>query len=261
MTTRMKTVKLSSIKPNPDNPRVMKDDQFWKLVDNIKRYPHFLEKRGIVHADGIILGGNMRYRAIQEALKDEAFRAAVGVSKQTEIPAAWVQDASAWSKEDRQAFIILDNAPQGVSGEWDWDLLANQWEPDELERWGLEVPQEENDEVYTSKIESPTYECTKEKPPNISELCDSTKADILIKEINESKIPKDVKAFLIHAAGRHRVFDYEDIAEYYAHAPKEIQLLFEKSALVIIDYNKAIESGYVQLANDIMECSHADETT
>ena len=140
MATRMKTVKLSSIKPNPDNPRVMKDDQFWKLVDNIKRYPHFLEKRGIVHADGIILGGNMRYRAIQEALKDEAFRALVGVSKQTEIPATWVQDASAWSEDDRQAFIVLDNSPQGVSGEWDWDLLANQWEPESLNDWGLFVP-------------------------------------------------------------------------------------------------------------------------
>ena len=153
MTTRMKTVKLSSIKPNPDNPRVMKDDQFWKLVDNIKRYPHFLEKRGIVHADGIILGGNMRYRAITEALKDETFRTAVGVTKCNEIPATWVQDASAWSNEDRQAFIILDNSPQGVSGEWDWDLLANQYEPDMLNEWGLEVPEDEGDTLSKETID------------------------------------------------------------------------------------------------------------
>ena len=136
----MQTVKLSSIKPNPDNPRVMKDAQFRKLVANIKKYPHFLEKRGIVHADGVILGGNMRYRAIQEALKDDAFRKQIGVKGKDEIPATWVQDASAWSAEDRQAFIILDNSPQGVSGEWDWDLLANQYEPDMLNEWGLEVP-------------------------------------------------------------------------------------------------------------------------
>lgn len=135
-------IKLSSIKPNPDNPRVMRDEQFRKLVANIKKYPHFLEKRGIVHADGIILGGNMRYRAIQDALKDDTFRVKVGVTRKGEIPASWVQDASAWSEEDRQAFIILDNAPAGVSGEWDWDLLANQFDADALNEWGLEVPEE-----------------------------------------------------------------------------------------------------------------------
>ena len=139
----MKTIKLSTIKPNPDNPRVMRDDQFYKLVANIKKYPHFLEKRGIVHADCIILGGNMRYRAIQEALKDAAFRDAIGVKSQSEIPTSWVQDASAWSEEDRQAFIILDNSPEGVSGEWDWDLLANQYDNDMLNEWGLDVPVEE----------------------------------------------------------------------------------------------------------------------
>lgn len=138
----MKTIKLSSIKPNPDNPRVIKDEQFQKLVENIKKYPHFLEKRGIVHADGIILGGNQRYRAIQAALQDDVFRDSVGVKLKSEIPASWVQDASAWSEADRQAFIILDNSPAGVSGEWDWDLLANQWEPEELNEWGLDVPVE-----------------------------------------------------------------------------------------------------------------------
>ena len=139
----MQTIKLSTIKPNPDNPRVIKNDQYNRLLRNIFKYPHFLEKRGIVHADGVILGGNMRYRAITEALKDATFRETVGVSKSTEIPATWVQDASAWSEEDRQAFIILDNAPSGVSGEWDWDLLANQYEPDALNEWGLEVPEQE----------------------------------------------------------------------------------------------------------------------
>jgi hypothetical protein len=136
----MNTVKLSSIKPNPDNPRVIRDDQFRKLVANIKRYPHFLEKRGIVHADGIILGGNMRYRAIQDALQDAQFRDAIGITHKDEVPACWIQDASDWSAEDRQAFIVLDNAPPGVSGEWDWDLLANQFDAGDLNEWGLEVP-------------------------------------------------------------------------------------------------------------------------
>lgn len=149
----MQTVKLSTIKPNPDNPRVIRDEQFKKLVENIKRYPHFLEKRGIVHADGIILGGNMRYRAIQNALQDAQFRQTIGVTHKGEVPACWIQDASDWSEEDRRAFIVLDNAPAGVSGEWDWDLLANQWEPDELEWWGLEVPEQEGDTLSKETID------------------------------------------------------------------------------------------------------------
>lgn len=155
----MNTIKLSSIKPNPDNPRVIRDEQFHKLVDNIKRYPHFLDKRGIVHADGVILGGNMRYRAIQDALQDEQWREAIGITRKGEIPATWVQDASAWSDEDRQAFIILDNAPQGVSGEWDWDLLANQWEAEELNEWGLEVPGEQKETKAGEKKDKALTTC------------------------------------------------------------------------------------------------------
>ena len=159
-------IKLSSIKPNPDNPRVIKDNQFHKLVANIKRYPHFLEKRGIVHADGIILGGNQRYRAIQDAIQDAQFRKAIGVTGKDEIPATWVQDASEWSAEDRQAFIILDNSPEGVSGEWDWDLLANTFDSDMLNEWGLEVPTEEEEEPptdfseYNESIDT-EHECPK----------------------------------------------------------------------------------------------------
>lgn len=139
----MNTIKLSTIRPNPDNPRVIKNDQYNKLLRNIFKYPHFLEKRGIVHADGIILGGNMRYRAIQEAIQDEQFRKTIGVTHKDEVPACWIQDASDWSAEDRQAFIVLDNSPPGVSGEWDWDLLANQFDAAELNEWGLEVPEDD----------------------------------------------------------------------------------------------------------------------
>jgi hypothetical protein len=152
----MNTIKLSTIKPNPDNPRVIKDAQFRKLVANIKRYPHFLDKRGIVHADGIILGGNMRYRAIKDALQDAQFRKTIGVTGKDEVPASWVQDASDWSAEDRQAFIVLDNSPEGVSGEWDWDLLANTFECEELNAWGLEVPTEKEEKENQTESETTT---------------------------------------------------------------------------------------------------------
>jgi len=123
----MNTIKISKIRPNPDNPRIIRDTQFSRLVESIKRDPQFLEKRGIVHADGVILGGNMRFRAIQTALTDQAFRDAIGVKSAHEIPASWVVDASDWTEEQRRRFVIVDNAPDGMSGDWDWDVLANEW--------------------------------------------------------------------------------------------------------------------------------------
>lgn len=131
------TIALSSIKPNPDNPRTIRDTQFHALVESIKRDPQFLDKRGIVHADGVILGGNMRYRAIQEALKDAEFRAAIGVASAKEVPAAWVLDASEWTEQQRRRFVIVDNAPPGIAGDWDIDALANAWDDMPLAEWGL----------------------------------------------------------------------------------------------------------------------------
>jgi len=133
-----KTVKLSSIRPNPNNPRVIRDIKFQRLVESIKRDPEFLEKRGIVVADGIILGGNQRYRAVSEAMKDDAFRGGLGLKSKSDIPSAWVQDASAWPEEKRRRFIIVDNA-DGY-GEWDYEILANQYDDLPLVDWGVDIP-------------------------------------------------------------------------------------------------------------------------
>ena len=129
-----KTIKLTSIRLNPDNPRLIRDGKFKKLVESIKRDPEFLEKRGIVHADGVILGGNQRYLAIKEALKDDAFR---GDLPKGEIPASWVQDASDWTEEKRRRFIILDNAS---FGEMDFDILANLFSDLPLVDLGVDLP-------------------------------------------------------------------------------------------------------------------------
>ena len=131
-----KTIKLTSIRLNPDNPRLIRDGKFKKLVESIKRDPEFLEKRGIVHADGVILGGNQRYLAIKEALKDDAFR---GDLPKGEIPASWVQDASDWPEEKRRRFIILDNAS---FGEMDFDVLANLFSDLPLVDLGVDLPED-----------------------------------------------------------------------------------------------------------------------
>jgi len=103
---------------------------------------------------------------------------------------------------------------------------------------------------YSTGIEVPVYE-PKNRNPSVYELYDNAKAMNLIARINESSLPEQEKRFLIQAAYRHVVFNYELIADFYAHANKEVQELMEESALVIIDFNKAIELGYVKVCEDI----------
>jgi ParB-like chromosome segregation protein Spo0J len=115
-------VKISEVKANPNNPRIIKDDKFAKLVQSIKDFPEMLDIRPIVvNADMIILGGNMRYKACVEA----------GLK---EIP---VIIADKLTEEQQREFLIKDNTS---GGEWDWEMLANEWDAEELGDWGLDVP-------------------------------------------------------------------------------------------------------------------------
>ena len=106
---------------NPNNPRVIKDDKFSKLVKSIQEFPKMLEIRPIVvNGDMIVLGGNMRLKACKEA----------GLK---EVPVVLADDLT---EDEQKQFIIKDNVG---FGEWDWDMLANKWESELLEDWGLEV--------------------------------------------------------------------------------------------------------------------------
>ena len=117
----MELKKISDIKLNPNNPRLIKDDKFKKLVQSIKDFPEMLDIRPIVvNKDMIILGGNMRYRACKEA----------GIK---EIPVI-ITDLS---EEKQREFLIKDNTS---GGEWDWDMIANEWDTEELVEWGLDIP-------------------------------------------------------------------------------------------------------------------------
>lgn len=117
-------MKLSSIKNNPNNPRICKDDKFKKLVNSIKEFPKMMELRPIIiNEDSIVLGGNMRLKALNE----------LGYK---EIPDNWVKQAKDLTEEETKRFIIADNVS---GGEWDWELLANEWDSEELTEWGLDV--------------------------------------------------------------------------------------------------------------------------
>jgi hypothetical protein len=117
----MEIKKISEVKLNPNNPRLIKDDKFKKLVQSIKDFPEMLSIRPIVvNQDMIILGGNMRFRACKEA----------GIK---EIPVI-ITDLP----EDKQReFLIKDNTS---GGEWDWNVLANEWDVSELTEWGIDIP-------------------------------------------------------------------------------------------------------------------------
>ena len=109
---------------------------------------------------------------------------------------------------------------------------------------------EDTPKKYSSKVEAPVYE-PKNTKPHLLELVDKSKTHRLMKEIESSFLNFDEKIFLIDAARRHNVFNYEKIADYYAHSSSEMQELMEKSGLVIIDFEKAIQYGYVKLCEDI----------
>ena len=116
--------------------------------------------------------------------------------------------------------------------------------------FGKEYQQDESEKKYSSKIEAPIYE-PKNQKPYVIELVDKNKTHRLIREIEASQISFEEKNFLIDAARRHNVFNYEKIADYYAHSSIEMQNLMERSALVIIDFEKAIQLGYVKLCDEI----------
>lgn len=115
---------------------------------------------------------------------------------------------------------------------------------------GVEVEGEGS--KYTGTVKAPVY-TPRGQPPPIALLYDTTKAKRLIAEVNAADIPEEVRQFLRAAAWRHAVFQYEPIADFYASATPEVQRLMERSGLVIIDFNQAIELGYVQLCKAIRE--------
>jgi hypothetical protein len=116
--------------------------------------------------------------------------------------------------------------------------------------FGSDFKQDESEQKYSSKIESPIYE-PKNVKPHILELIDKGKTHRLLREIDNSNLPIEEKTFLMDAARRHNVFNYEKIADYYSHATPEMQNLMERSGLVIIDFEKAIQLGYVKLCDEI----------
>ena len=176
-------VKLSEIKLNPNNPRLIKDDKFKKLVKSIKEFPQMLKIRPIVvNSDMVILGGNMRYKACKEAGMKEVS----------------IIIADNLTEDQQREFLIKDNVS---GGEWDWEVLANEWDSEQLEGWGLDIPDFESyndinyseknkeldlndfeDQKYTIKLEysEDDYNIVKERLQELGQTAEKTLYDALI---------------------------------------------------------------------------------
>jgi ParB-like chromosome segregation protein Spo0J len=165
---QIKKVSITEVKPNGTNPRIIKDAKFKQLVQSIQEFPEMLELRPIiVNADMVILGGNMRYKACMDA----------GIK---EIP---IMIADSLDEAKQKEFIVKDNVG---FGEWDWDVLANEWDVEELAHWGLDLPifaeEPSMDELIGEEKNKPaTMKITFESPEQLQ------KAEIDIQELLDRK--------------------------------------------------------------------------
>jgi hypothetical protein len=230
-----KSIKISEIKPNPNNPRLIKDDKFAKLVKSVKDFPEMLTIRPIVvNSDMIILGGNMRYKACKEA----------GLK---EIP---VIIAEGLTEQQQKEFLIKDNV---AGGEWDWDMLANEWDDEKLVEWGLDLPLgKEVNEQDLFDIEIPFYTPSEIKP-NINELANLDKTKNLIDKINLLKVSDELKEILIIRASFFTDFNFQKIADYFYKEKEEVQDIFKDLGMIILAPKEALKRGFIDLQENAFE--------
>ena len=240
---------VDAVQPHPRNPRQGDVGAIHESIEANGFYGAVVAQR----STGFILAGNHRWQAARHA-------------GATEVPVIWVDvdddhalrilladnrtndlatyDDSALASLLQELADAGNLAGTGYDGDALDDLLADL-------SGGEIVP-------YTQKVETPTYEPHGPRPP-LRDLRDEARADELRREIDATPdVPDDVRDFLRAAAGRHTVFRYDRIAEYYAHAPAEVQRLMEASALVIIDFKQAIDRGFVRLHEDVVNAFERD---
>lgn len=206
----------------------------------------------LIDKNNRIIAGNKTHENAVELGMDDVIVVETDGSK---LVAVKRTDIDLDTKKGRE-MALADNATVKVDLEWDTDTL-NEISEDfdiDIEGWRISLGNDgEEIDVYSQKTDTPIYEAKEEKQPNLSELTDTDKRNELVSRIEQANVPEDIKSFLKMAAERHVVFHYDRIAEYYCHAPKEVQTLMEDSALVIIDLESAIEKGYCKLKMELNE--------
>jgi ParB-like chromosome segregation protein Spo0J len=231
-------MKLTDIKQNPNNPRVIKDEKFDKLVKSIRDFPKMMELRPmVINSDNIVLGGNMRLKALKE----------LGYK---EVPNEWVKRAEDLTEDEQRQFIIKDNVG---FGEHDWEVLVTEWDADELSEWGLDIPnKKEVDEKDLFDIDLPFYEPSEIKP-EINELANIDKTIELINKIDLLKIEDNLKEILKIRASFFTDFNFQKIADFYYKESDEVKEVFKDLGLVILAPKEAIKKGFISLKEDVFE--------
>ena len=274
---------LDALKADPKNPRYINKEDFAKLKELLKEYG---DLSGIVknQTTGELVGGHMRINAFKEMGGTQSVQVTQTFDTPTRTGTVaigyvlidgemFTYREVQWPREKQTAANIAANR---AGGDFDKDLLAQVvYELSQLEN-GAELLamtallEDEvktllgqvsgeglEDDKYTKEIVAPTYEPTGDKP-NVEDIVNLQKTNALLAEIEATTITEQDKQLLRLAAYRHNIFNYELVAEYYAHSSAEVQNLMEKSALVIIDYGKAIENGYTQMTDDLSAVQSED---
>jgi hypothetical protein len=217
----MKTtlIKIDNLKPNPDNPRTINKVNYNKLKKSIKDFPKMLELRPIViDENNVVLGGNMRL----QVLKD------LGIKEVHCIQEKYL------SENQKQQFIIKDNVGYG---EWNFEILANEWELEDLDNWGVNVPTIKNTELLSELKYDPLYYNPKEIPEIELEDCvDLEKFNKKINALDEYNLSDEQKRILKLFAYRFIKIDFENVANYYFfNASDEEKKAIERLRLVLTD--------------------------
>ena len=247
---RLEKVKTASLTPYAANSRTHSPEQVAQIAASIREFG--FTNPVLIDEDGGVIAGHGRLLAAER----------MGLESVPCIRLSHLTEAQ------RRAYVIADNK-LALNAGWNFELL--ELEMKALETAGVDLAltgfsDEELESIldgeddgdggggggYTRKVKAPTYEPKGDKP-EVSSLFDESKTKELLGRINAAKVPDDIRAFLIAAAHRHTVFDFERIAEFYAHSEADVQTLFEDSALVIIDFEKAIEKGFVVFSDAVRE--------
>jgi hypothetical protein len=233
------TRKVSELKGWEDNPRTITKEAYQELKESVENLGNFDPL--VINIDGTVIAGNQRLRYYVEKGEQEV---------EVSVPEREL------TEEEIKKIGIISNRH---SGEWDMDKLAEGFS-EVLGDLGLDDLLKEiaDKDFYSTKIEAPLYEITGDKP-SLDDLVTLDRYNEIVKAIDESELGEDIKRFLRFGATRFITFDFSRIAEFFAHSSKEEQEYFIKQALVIIDYERAIELGFVSFMDSLIEIEEDEE--
>lgn len=219
------TLGINELTLTEKNPRTISKKDFAVLKKSIKDFPSMLEVREIVvDENNRVLGGHQRIKALQ----------AQGKTK------VKVKRVSGWTDEQKDEFMIKDNI---ANGDWDNDKLANEWDKNKLEEWGLPLKIASSGDYKELLDVSIPYYTPAEKAPECSELADLSEVEELNDMITKLKPEKGLEPILRARAAFFADFDFQKIADYYANSDKETQELMKRLGLVIVIPKEAYDRG------------------